>query len=87
MKNDQGYHHLLASVEASDHLQMSTLSPWFPPNIKPVYKGYYNSYAIYKALARLRYWDGKKWVVDHQNNDDGIFQECYWQGLAEKPSA
>ena len=39
------------------------LTNWFPPEIKPVYKGVYEvEYeGIFTTLSGYSYWDGKKW--------------------------
>jgi hypothetical protein len=63
------------------------LTPWFPPEVKPVRNGWYHTDHLelgpdYPAMDN-RWWNGKKWlsapggwVVAYQNR--------HWRGLTEK---
>ena len=70
------------------------LSPWFPPEIKPVRVGWYD-------VANLKlppnfsppwfmFWNGAKWTgygsKPYELRHEGEYiQDVYWRGLARKP--
>lgn len=60
------------------------LTPWYPPEIKPVRKGFYerkwNIRDNYGTFFRDR-WDGQHWNW-HGEMWEGPYS---WRGLAEKP--
>lgn len=72
---------------------MTTVTQWFPPDIKPVYFGCYESTvdepygsaegASYNFLAY--WWDGI-WRWSHTGNPCMI-QDRSWRGLAVKPKS
>lgn len=73
------------------------LTPWFPPSVRPVHAGIYEtrwanpkrrtSYPLYQ------HWDGLVWSgwssnVDMAERNAGLVsvrQEPQWRGLAEQP--
>ena len=71
------------------------LTDWFPPDVKPVYIGVYQTKMtgtdgfIHKQKFSL--WTGEKWMdsaitVTHAANRRFIgFQQKKWRGLAKKP--
>lgn len=64
---------------------MSKLTDWFPPEVKPVHVGFYESIAFrhYDELFIL-YWDGTEWLLKDLT-ESCLVQDREWRGLAEKP--
>lgn len=70
---------------------MSRLTPWFPPEVKPVRFGIYERLWSDGPLYAL--WNGKHWKtswgtpdVAARNSSIGSgVQNLPWRGLAEKP--
>lgn len=66
-----------------------TLTPWFPPEIKPVRQGWYDTRFPYGTGSIARMWwhkvDG--WGYDSTTNRSTTFQYRYWRGLASDPNA
>lgn len=73
-------------------MQNNKLTPWFPPDVKPVRKGIYEI----KTPFGQRYstWLGNKWSywsadLDKAKGMSGIgdhgLNRYHWRGLAEKP--
>jgi len=68
------------------------LTPWFPPEVKPVHVGYYETGIDYRHPESekggksifLWWFDGKNWV-DASRAYKCSEQNRYWRGLAEKP--
>jgi len=56
------------------------VTPWFSPEIDPVYKGLYVVGS--DELAVMLWWDGKKWVKG--NGDVLKCQEVHWRGWTGK---
>jgi hypothetical protein len=63
---------------------------WFPPEIKPKYKGVYRTRFI--GVQGFAYWDGRRWSHQHHSlrvmewaRHAGAHQRKEWRGLAEKP--
>lgn len=55
------------------------LTPWFPPCFRPVYEGWYESYAFDPAGANMYWWDGRRWAY----RAGGMACEAqarYWRG-------
>lgn len=57
------------------------LSPWYPPEIKPVYVGFFDC----RECGFRHFWNGAHWL-----SSDGPFSMPYlgrfhWRGLATKP--
>jgi hypothetical protein len=66
-----------------------TLTPWFPPHVKPVRVGVYqveDDRIEPKILENIRpifsYWNGQNW-----SNMRGPKRERFWRGLAIDPEA
>lgn len=70
---------------------MSKYSQWFPPRVKPVHVGVYQTWFVSPMDGGFSKWDGKKWLsemgtVARADKDDEIGnQKKYWRGLAVKP--
>lgn len=62
------------------------LSPWFPPNVKPVHRGWYDAtvFAAPKFLPPRFYWNGEVWWNGNENRAV-MHQKRFWRGLARKP--
>jgi hypothetical protein len=72
----------------------SDLTPWFPPEVKPVHVGWYETCMLKSAIGHS-YWCGKQWsgtyFAESWNkinlrfiNFDGAIQNKSWRGLAVK---
>ena len=65
-----------------------TLTPWYPPHIKPVRKGHYQA-TIYATRpqdnAPYMRWNGEQWMNPYNNGTPCNTQERAWRGLARKP--
>lgn len=64
------------------------LTPWFPPDIKPVRPGIYQTTVKFRSDGApywLVYaiWTGIEWFFDH--GGPLWIQHVHWRGLAEKP--
>ena len=78
---------------------MPKLTPWFPPEIKPVYVGAYwvTHKAWDHAYDSFAYWNGTEWSDSYVRSTsccpdktefiwgNGAYQDKSWRGLAEKP--
>ena len=65
------------------------LTGWYPPEIKPVRKGWYDATIINPpdgAPYPRMMWDGMQWWHP-RNKCPCDFQDRWWRGLAEKPRA
>lgn len=64
---------------------MAKVTPWFPPEVKPVREGWYEA-TLYPAWVRSGYpkykWNGKCWTFGAIAVKD---QQRHWRGLASKP--
>ena len=60
---------------------MSIYTDWFPPEIKPVYVGWYQCECCYQRF----WWEDAKWWVEPELLQSR-FQEFSWRGLKEKPN-
>lgn len=67
------------------------MTPWFPPEIRPVRVGEYQC----DSSAR-RWWDGESWSCMYfpdepraiklaERQQVSCYQEIQWRGLAEEP--
>lgn len=64
------------------------LTPWFPPEVKPVRVGVYRV-----AYGRYAMWNGSKWGYAHSTIEyasaypfyDCAWPDKQWRGLASKP--
>ncbi len=72
---------------------MSNMTPWFPPDIKPVRKGVYLvSFNSHDPMQKLyAAWNGKRWsnagfdVNSYLHNRlIGASQNKYWRGFTEE---
>jgi len=68
------------------------LTPWFPPEIKPVRVGWYETYVHDKGLKRMRYWNRRSWLFMFDENIGkppklcrASSQKQIWRGLSERP--
>lgn len=67
------------------------LTPWFPPDVKPVHEGVYQTMA--NNLIVFQYWDSFQWGYYTQTPDRAIdqrqlrseFQKSPWRGLNKQP--
>lgn len=69
------------------------LTPWFPPEVKPVRVGPYNASKTRDPKA-FRYWDGRAWgfvafsvegAVSARLFKTSEQHRVHWRGLAEQP--
>ena len=73
------------------------LTPWFPPDVKPVHVGVYETLEATCFPNWYDIWDGKNWWIggktpksamkNHQDEPRLLIQSApvKWRGLAEKP--
>lgn len=66
------------------------MTDWFPPEIKPVYVGWYHTnnptltyFSIIESLFNW-WWNGDEWM-DYPDGNICRQQIRYWRGLTEKP--
>jgi hypothetical protein len=75
---------------------MSAVTGWFPPDVKPVHVGVYQTYAESEPQSGnpgYQFWRGNCWSIfssdadsaERDKNIDSFYQINYWRGLAEKP--
>ena len=57
------------------------LTPWFPPEIKPVRKGWYEC----RCCTDTFYWTGERWLMMPGGGFSSI-QNISWRGLASPPA-
>lgn len=68
------------------------LTPWFPPDVKPVHEGVYQTRNL-KGLLTFQYWNGKFWGLyrsrvdwaSMSRNHTSIRQQNPWRGLSKQP--
>jgi hypothetical protein len=75
---------------------MDKITQWFPPSIKPVHKGIYETrIKDWYSPGATSKWNGKRWSTQRSENssekylDEGDFgiladQDKSWRGLARK---
>jgi hypothetical protein len=74
---------------------MSKMTDWFPPHIKPVRKGVYETSDLHKmprTLPTYSRWDGVNWSnesycthhAELHYTSYGALQDKYWRGFTEK---
>jgi hypothetical protein len=67
------------------------MTPWFPPEIRPVHVGDYRSWPF-----GFRHFNGKLWSIEYHSDESKFikdqvrtvvsrYQEIQWRGLAEEP--
>lgn len=73
------------------------LTPWFPPEIKPVHKGVYEmepgqDEILGGSLGPFQKWNGTEWLeytssVDRADDstEASLHQNRKWRGLVENP--
>lgn len=73
------------------------LTPWFPPTVKPVHIGCYqtedSAACLRNGMHGYQYWTGARWGrfeitktgAEASKSSDSTFQVNYWRGLAVKP--
>lgn len=82
---DHYIHHVEPAADAPlKAMAQPALTPWFPPEIKPVHHGVYDTYFTEAHVIRAR-WDGEWWTPVSLNAPTGFAQPRYWRGLAEQP--
>ena len=61
---------------------MAKMTPWFPPDIKPVRIGEYEcKYCVENRNPLSRhYWDGKRWIFSRSNS--WVLNSTIWRGLS-----
>lgn len=61
---------------------MDNLTPWYPPEIKPVRIGDYEcKYCVERgATVNRHYWNGKRWCMSRDDPLTGLFS-VIWRGL------
>ena len=69
------------------------LTPWFPPDMKPVHEGMYQTNISPKFEPTFQYWNGKCWgyysnsysrayeMRDYRSSN----QRSQWRGLNKQP--
>jgi hypothetical protein len=72
------------------------LTPWFPPNMKPVRPGLYIA-SIGRRNRFYRRWTGKRWLYGSYSQEDAATMPArpwpekdyplHWRGLASDPKA
>lgn len=68
------------------------LTPWFPPHVKPVHKGVYETTSPSETRV-FQYWGGEFFGLTATSVDDAMrfpheksrWQDDAWRGLAKKP--
>ena len=71
---------------------MSNMTPWFPPDIKPVHKGVYLvKFNASQQQEMYATWNGRRWsAVSYAQKDVwhrrfiGAYQDKYWRGFTEE---
>lgn len=58
---------------------MTKKTDWFPANVKPVRKGWYETKC---ECGRNHWWNGRYWQVD--NLDDLKWMSIPWRGLTKE---
>ena len=63
------------------------LTPWFPPEVKPVRVGMYQcKMCIGMNFSRdLHYWNGENWWYARNHILGDPLRNVTWRGLARKP--
>lgn len=59
-------------------------TPWFPPEIAPVRKGWYECAQC--AIGIRHYWNGKIWPVDNSDLGKEPRFPFRWRGLVRRSS-
>ena len=72
-----------------------TLTPWFPPDIKPVREGVYEIHSPDFSGIWYSFWDNKNWgwvsrdkefAVKRYISDPDVRHDAHtWRGLTEQP--
>ena len=72
------------------------LTPWYPPEIRPVHVGEYEIQTGWVGRVSLRWFDGEFWSCEYLSDEPifirmgerqkvSSFQDVTWRGLAEEP--
>ena len=63
------------------------LTPWFPPEVKPVRDGVYLTRGIeFSHKGVLRFWNGTCWSwMNDYSNPAPFLAERQWRGLSKEP--
>ena len=71
------------------------LTPWYPPEVKPVRKGVYEvREEVFGKWTVFAYWNGKRFgyretesirAYDKRDHPTGLSATAPWRGLAEEP--
>ena len=49
---------------------MPALTPWFPPSVRPVHRGLYQTRVF--GFVGYSYWDGKKWGFEGETKSQAM---------------
>jgi hypothetical protein len=72
------------------------LTPWFPPEVKPVHVGEYETDEFFAVGFARRWWNGSEWSVFYRDSDTAAEKHVWrksvtgvsdirWRGLSKKP--
>lgn len=72
------------------------MTPWFPPEIRPVHVGEYEVRSVWNYAVLLRWFDGEFWSCVYSPDEPkemrirerqyvSAYQEITWRGLAKEP--
>jgi hypothetical protein len=72
------------------------LTPWYPPEIRPVRVGEYRTCSLWTGKVALRWFDGKLWSCAYLPDEPIVirlgerqkisqYQDVMWRGLAKEP--
>lgn len=65
------------------------LTEWFPANVKPVRKGFYQrEYESEWMIGYCDFWDGEEWILMSITGlpTGPVTTQLRWRGLASDPS-
>lgn len=61
------------------------LTPWFPPEVKPVHVGWYERQHLAGFFHFFTWWNGEYFQCSEDEPDCAFCQNQPWRGLAEPP--
>lgn len=65
------------------------VTEWFPPSIKPVHIGCYQTRFNQQDFVSFNYWNGHCWLITTSeqtkptHNTPSVVQDIQWRGLKE----